>query len=408
MSNNKITNTVVVILTMMSVSAIMATDIMLPSIPTMVHTFKLTTPEAQSLISSYLIGIAVMQLIYGPISESFGRKTVLVYSIILFGVASFGAVLAHSYVGLIMARLLQALGACACLVLGKAIVGDVCTRDEASKIFLLVFPLVGATCSLAPVVGGWMNNHYGWKASFYFTGGFVAILLVLVIAFLKETKPPEIRVKLHPVTLLHNYIHVLGNLRFWGYTSCVCFSYAAYFSYISEAPFLLVKQGIAESHIGYTFLSLSLAYVLGNMGSRFILRKLCLDRTLMLGYIIFVLGGTVFCAAMFFCPKLFEISILGVSLISLGSGAMLPLGTAGSITATPKSPGASSGVLGFFQLTASALAAQLIGVLSGHDMIKIGLIVLIVVWVGVILNVIFFKMNMKYLRQAGEVIAPHN
>ena len=388
-----------IILAMMSMSGLIATDIFLPAIPNIMNHFSLTEARAQSLISVYLIGIAVMQVVYGPISDSFGRKTVLIIGILIFCVASFAVTLFDNYHYVLLMRLIQAVGACACLTLGRAIVGDLFDKKETGKIFLVIFPFVGITPAIAPVIGGWLNIAFNWQACFYFTAAFALVLLVLIVFFLKESKPIEQRTALHYSTISSNYSNIIKTPAFWGYTASVCFAYAAYFAYIAESPFLLLKQGITTEALGYSFISLSVTYVVGNLTARYLMRKYSLDSTLMIGYTIFVTGGTLFFASLAVFPAVFIFSITAISILTFGNGFLLPLGTAGGVTAIPKLTGSSSGILGSLQLAAGAVAAQGIGVLSGHEPFKIGLIMLIVVWCGFLVQVFFYRMHKKALKK---------
>lgn len=383
------------IIAIMAVNALMGTDIMLPSLPAMMHSLSLSTPQAQSLISVYLIGISLMHLVYGPISDSFGRKPILVTSLLIFMLSSFAAGFSESYSALFCARLFQALGACACLVLGKAIVADVCTKEESAKIFLIIFPAVGATCSMAPIVGGIISNMFNWTANFYFLGCINFLLLLATILFLKETHPHHKRISLDLQTISKNTLNVLQSTTFWGYSGAVCISYAAYFIYIAEAPFLVVQQGVSSAHIGYTFITISIGYVLGNLLCGNTQKHMPLDNKLLLGYILLLVGASWFAISMYLFPTVFSSSITGVSLISFGSGYLLPLGTAGAITARPKLPGLTSGVLGCLYLASGGAVSQFSGIITHHNPEKIGLFMAIVSWVGFLLHLKFYFYHKK-------------
>lgn len=380
-----------VILAMMSMSGLIATDIFLPAIPNLILYFSLNKLEAQSLISIYLFGIAIMQLIYGPISDSFGRKTILIIGTAIFCLSSLLIATVNTYFGILTMRLLQAIGACVGLTLGRAIVGDLFNKEQAGKIFLTIFPFVGVVPAIAPAIGGWLNTNFNWQSCFYFTSLFAMVLLILIVFSLKETKEKKNRVKFSVINIIYSYKNIIINPKFWAYTSCVCVSYAAYFIYISESPFLLLQQGLTAHTLGYSFISLSIMYVLGNITARKLIKKYSLDYSLMVGYIIFVCGGTLFCIALNTFPEIFTFSLMSMSILTFGNGFLLPLGTAGGITVNTQLTGSASGVLGSMQLLAGALAAQLIGIFSNNDPSKIGFIMLVIVWCGFLIHLRFFK-----------------
>lgn len=391
----KVTFIFVAMVAMMTMGGFVATDIFVPAIPDMINHFSITQTQAQSIIGSYLIGIALMQLIYGPISDRFGRKITLIIGTLIFAISSLAITLFDNYYSVLALRVLQAIGAAAGLTLGRAIVGDIFNTKEAGRVFLMIFPFVGMTPALAPVIGAWLNEMFNWQACFYFTAIFTTIVLILVIFFLKETKLPEHRTPLRFASAIYNYIEVMKNTKFWSYTLCVCLGSATYFSYISESPFLLLQQGLTVKGIGYSYISLSIAFIVGNLVARQLTKKYSLDYTIRIGLCIFVTGGTLFFIALVTLPTVFAFSITGLSIITLGNGFLTALGTAGAVTVNAKLAGSASGVLGFLQLSAAGLGAQFIGVLSNHNPFRVGLIILILVWFSILLQVIFYFINKR-------------
>lgn len=391
----KVTFIFVAMIAMMTMGGFVATDIFVPAIPDMINQFSITQTQAQSIIGSYLIGIALMQLIYGPISDRFGRKITLIIGTLIFAISSFAITLFDNYYSVLALRVLQAIGAAAGLTLGRAIVGDIFNTKEAGRVFLIIFPFVGMTPALAPVIGAWLNEMFNWQACFYFTAIFTTIVLILVIFFLKETKLPEHRTPLRFGSAISNYIEVMKNTKFWSYTLCVCLGSGTYFSYISESPFLLLQQGLTVKGIGYSYISLSIAFIVGNLVARQLTKKYSLDSTIRIGLCIFVTGGTLFFIALVSLPNIFAFSIIGLSIVTLGNGFLTALGTAGAVTLNPKLAGSASGVLGFLQLSASGLGAQFIGALSSHNPFRVGLIIFILVWFSILLQVIFYFINRR-------------
>lgn len=389
-----------VTLAMMSMSGLVATDIFIPALGDMSHDLEMTSLQAQSLISIFLFGIAVMQLVYGPLSDSFGRRPFLLLGSGVFTLVSVLIALSDTVLEMSVLRFLQAVGACVGLTLGRAIVADLYDKEEAGKIFLAIFPFVGMSPAVAPVIGGVLNIHFGWPSCFLFIALFSALLFLLVLCFFRESKPKGKRPPLRFPIILGNYKKLLRAPTFIAYMLPVCFAYAAYFAYISESPFLLKKQGLTPASIGYSYISLSLLYVLGNLYARKTAEKRGLDHTLLMGYLFFLAGGSFLFLALATFPNVFGLSILGVSLIAFGNGHLLPLGTAGGVTAIPTLSGAASGVLGCLQLASGAAAAQLIGLLSNHEPFKVGLVIFLICLSGFLLhNRLFFMLSKKNARE---------
>ncbi len=374
------------ILAMMSISGLIASDVFLPALPEMVSYFSLTPAQGQALFSLFLVSLAGMQLLYGPLSDQFGRRKLLLAGIGLFTLASLCIALATHFTHIALLRIFQAIGACAGITLARAIVGDLYSKEDAGKVFLAIFPVIGMSPAIAPMIGGWLYTQYGWRSCFLFTAGFAFVLLLLIWRFLPETHAPTKNVMISSWRQIFiTYKTLLFHRPFLHYAAIPCFAYAAYFSFIVESPFLFEQQGVAPSVMGFSYISLSLTYVLGNLCARHTLKTNTLDTTLTLGYWFFFLGGLGIMAALNPQAESFLYSISAMSLLTFGNGFLLPLGTAGAITSAHHWRGAASGLMGFLQLSAAALATQLSGWFSQHQADQLSLFLCIITSTGFIL-----------------------
>ena len=370
-------------ITMMSVIGLVASDIFLPALPNIIEYFHITANQGQSILSTFLFGIAVMQLFYGPISDSLGRRKLLLIGITLFSLTSLAIPYAVNFDQVLTLRMLQAIGACAGITLGRAIVSDIFTKEEASKVFLTIFPVVGMSPAIAPLIGGQLSNAWGWQACFLFSTAFGIVLIGLILLRLPETLPQQRRQPLSFGQVVRAYRTLLGIRRFWHYAIIPCIAYAVYFAYIAESPFLLQAQDVPRHLIGYSYMSLSVTYVVGNLLARRLMQRgRNSDQVLGLGYTIFMSGGVVLLLATSLAPHSFLASIAAVSLLTLGNGFLLPLGTSGAVTCIPSLAGSASGLMGALQIASAALAAEYIGPLSQHQPGRFGLVVVMVVAVG--------------------------
>ncbi|AGA64659.1 Transport protein [Liberibacter crescens BT-1] len=190
MSDTKINHLfLLIVITMMSVIGLIASDIFLPAIPDIMRHFKINADQIQSMLSSFLFGISFMQLFYGPLSDSLGRRQLLLGGLILFTLSSVAIIYTHNFYQIQILRVIQAIGACAGITLGRAIVGDLFSKEDASKIFLTVFPFIGMSPAIAPLIGGQLNNAFGWQACFVFSVVFGTVLIGLILWQLPETLP---------------------------------------------------------------------------------------------------------------------------------------------------------------------------------------------------------------------------
>ena len=186
------------IIIMMCVMGLISTDIYIPALPVIAKDFRVTGDVLQLSLSTYFLGLAVSQLIYGPLSEKFGRKPVVLVGVLIFTISSFGIVIAPTINILLIFRFFQAVGACAGMTIGRAIIGEIYTKEETGKIFATVFPFIGLSPAIAPVIGGGINYYLGWRFIFLFVGLLGLLLIWLIYCKLPETKNRDFRVSINP------------------------------------------------------------------------------------------------------------------------------------------------------------------------------------------------------------------
>ena len=377
----------------MSVIGLVSTDIYVPALPEIAHAFAVDGKILQLSLTTYFLGLAIAQLIYGPMSDTWGRKPVVLLGISIFTIASLAIVFASQIETLLIARFFQAIGACAGMTIGRSIVGEIYTKEETGKIFATIFPFIGLSPAIAPVIGGVIAISFGWRAIF----GFVTLLGILLIGVIKtqlpETKAQVDRVPMKFGAIVSNYREVVSNRLFWGYALCPCFAYIAYFAYIAESPFILAKYGYSTQVISFFYISLSISYVIGNFTARKLLSTMKLPRVILLGYLFFISGGLL----MLLLNYTLNVSSLSFDLIlpstilTLGNGFLLPLGSAGVISTFSKNSGYASGLLGFVQLGSAALTTAIIGMISQGNPLALATYILVANCIGFILYMITIK-----------------
>ena len=389
--NKKNQHALLPIIIMMSVIGLMATDIYIPVMPSIAADFNISSHIMQFTLGGYLLGLSIAQLIYGPLSEHCGRKPVLLTGMILFTLATLACSVSTSGGALILFRFLQGVGACAGLTIGRAIVGDLYSKKEAARVFATVFPFVGLSPAIAPVIGSTMHNLLGWHSVFGLLF-FLGLILCFLISFkLPETKNKNLRINFNMKSVSETYASIISQKIFWGYTLIPCFAYIAYFSYISESSFVFSSHGYSSSQIGYFYIALSLSYLAGNLLSKRLLDKMSLNTALLLGYLIFIVGALSMLAANMTGP-FYAIKIwLPMALLTLGNGFLLPLGTAGVVGHFKDKAGYASALLGFLQLGTASCASLLVGVLSQAQALYLAWYLSVCCVVGFLFFVFFFS-----------------
>lgn len=364
--NTKISMPLMVLMACLSVGGLISTDIFLPALGEMRLFYQVTEAKIQDAIALFLCGVAFSQLIYGPLSDSFGRKKTLIAGLLIWLISTVGVMYTTHINALLGLRLLQGIGSCAGITISRAIINDMMDKKSSAQLYLVIFPFVGMSPAIAPMIGGMLTQHFGWRACFIFLTLFIVVTLALCLTVLRETLAVEKRQKLSVLAATKNTITVMRNTAFLFYAAIPCFAYAAYFAYIVESPFMLATLGLSPVYVGYTYILLSVSYVAGNMTAKKRSRREGIEETIRQGYRIFVLGGIIFALQMYVSPFPLPTTIIAIAILTFGNGFLLPLGTASAIAAHPQASGTASGMMGALQLGSAALATFLIGKLSAH------------------------------------------
>lgn len=253
-------------LALLSAAAPFATDMYLPALPLIVEDLGTTQAMVQLTLSGFMFGLAVGQLIVGPISDAAGRKKLLVGGATIALVSSVIAAMAPNIEILIFCRLLQGLGSGACIVLARAVIPDLAAGKRAAKAFALMMTIQGIAPVAAPVLGGVLVEPIGWRGLFWVLAGVNVAQLLVAVFLVRESRPPEERTEASVKGIFSNNLHVLQNRAFRGYTVSFAFGFATMFCYISASPFVVQEQmGLSVGVFTAFFAANSLGLVAANM-----------------------------------------------------------------------------------------------------------------------------------------------
>lgn len=377
-------------LTLMSMAGLVGSDVYLPTLPAIGVALQRDPHAMQITLSIYLFGLAVGQLFLGFLTDRYGRKKIVIIGMLVYLIASLSCAFSINYYQLVFSRLIQSLGACSGLVIGRAIVGDLYSPKEASRVFSTIFPFVGMSPAISPVIGGFLGHYFGWQMNFYFVALFAFTIIALVHYTLPETMSPKKIQLLKFMLVFHTYIAILFNKKFLLYALAPCTAYIAYFAYIAQSPFIFYAHGFGEQQIGFFYVTLSLSYVAGNLVGKKMLKFIEIDSIIKWGYIIFNTGSFSLLSSGFFTNSLL-IMIISISILTFGNGFLISFGTARVVSSFSTSGGYASGLLGFFQLGLAGLSSSLIGILSQNSIEKMGIYIVTVTLLG-----LFFNYILKY------------
>lgn len=352
-----------VVLALMTAMGPLSTDMYLPSLPAIASAFATDAGEVQLTLSLFLIGFAVGQIVYGPLADRYGRKPVLVAGLGLFVAASFACMAAVSIAALIAARFVQAVGACAAIVMARAIVRDLHAAEDAARILSLMGALMGLVPMIAPVIGGFLEQAFGWRASFAVAAVLGLWLAGMVALRLPETLDPTRRAAWSAGGMAADFRRLSAHPGFRRYAGAVCLGYGGLFSFISGSSFVLQGHyGLDEVDYGLSFAIAVVGYIAGTLIGARITRRIGIPMIVAIGTGAMAAGGAAMALLVLIEPP-HVLHILGPMILYMaGVGLTLPPSTAGAITPFPERAGTASSLLGFSQMTFAAV----IGVGVGH------------------------------------------
>ncbi len=354
--------TVRVLLTALVAFGPLSTDLYLPALPTLVSVFDTDVATVQLTLSVFLVGFAVSQLVYGPVSDRFGRRPALLGGVAVYLVASVACVFAESVGGLIVARFFQALGACCGPVVARAVVRDVFGRDRAATVLAYMAMAMTLAPAIGPVLGGLLTDLFGWRANFVLLAAFATVILAATWTLLGETNTRRDPDALRPGQLAANALRLLNDRRFVGYLLTVAFAYSGIFAFISGSSFVLIGQlHLTPTQFGASFAVVVLGYTIGSFLAGRLSQTVGGERMIRIGTLVSAAGGLAGTAVAAAGTLHLVTVVAPVFVFILGTGLTLPNAMAGAVGPYPMMAGLASSLVGFAQMSIAAVVGLVVG-----------------------------------------------
>jgi DHA1 family bicyclomycin/chloramphenicol resistance-like MFS transporter len=336
-------------------------NILTPALPGLIVSFGAEAGVVQLTLSLYLLGMAISQLVLGPLSDRFGRRPVMLAGLALTVVASFATLATTSIAGLIVARTAQAFGASTGIVIGRAMIRDLYDRERAASMIGWVTMAMVVAPMIAPLIGGSLETTLGWHAIFVFVGVVAAAVLGWTAIALPETR--AVPASEDAATLFRETSVLMAERSFLGYALVAAFNSAMFFTFIGGAPHVVVTvMHRSPAEYGVWFVVLSLVYMAGNFAAGRWSARYGVDAMVRAGVAVTVLGAAVGIVWVLIEPHGGPWVIFAPQMIiGFASGFMLPNAISGAVSVRPQSAGAASGITGFMQMGLGAATAQLVG-----------------------------------------------
>jgi MFS transporter, DHA1 family, multidrug resistance protein len=331
-------------------------DMFLPSLPTIAAVFDTSAATAQLTVTLFLAGLAVSQLLWGPLSDRLGRRRVLLAGLTVYALAGAACAFVPGIRALIAARVVQALGAGSGPVIARAMVRDLYEPTRAARILAAMGTAQALTPILAPVIGGWVHALAGWHAVFLVQGGFGAVFLLTAVLVVPETNVYAGTRAAEPAA--RRLAMLLAHPRYLAYVAAAALMFGGQFAFITGSSFALIGLlGVSPTTYGLCFAAVAAGLMAGNLVSVKIGPRFGIDAMLRAGTTIGAAAGFVMASLAWAGVSTVASVIVPMFGFAFGLGFVLPNAAAGAIGPFPRMAGLASAVLGFVQLTGSALYA---------------------------------------------------
>ncbi|RKS87565.1 DHA1 family bicyclomycin/chloramphenicol resistance-like MFS transporter [Orbus hercynius] len=350
----------VILATLMAVTSL-SVDIYLPAMPQMQHDLS---GDIELTITGFLVGFALAQLVWGPISDRIGRRKPLFIGMILFIIGSVGCALSQDIEQIIFWRIFQAFGACTGPMIARAIVRDLYSKTKAAQV-LSTLTIVMAIAPIAgPLIGGQLIQLSSWHSIFWLLAA-IGTVILLSILFLPETHLPPQRVVSSIKSTFSTYYALLGNWQFMRYTLCVTFFYVAAYAFIVGSPFVYIDYyGISAQYYGWLFSINIIGLVMVSFINRRLVMRYSLDLLLRCATII-ALVALLILAILFYWQigEVYSIIILVFIFFSM-NGIIAACSTAAALNSVAKIAGSASALIGSLQYGSGIISSALLAWLS--------------------------------------------
>ena len=356
---------VAVLLTAVVGLGALSIDMFLPSLPALALAYGTDAATAQLTVTLFLAGLAPSQLVWGPLSDRYGRRRTLITGLALYAAAGLGCALAPGIRALILARVVQAFGAGSGQVISRAIVRDVYPRDQAARVLALMGTAQALNPILAPILGGVLHALFGWRSVFFVLAGFGALFVLAAAALAPETNVKPDTTALQPARLAENLTTVLRDPSYVAYVLVVTFMFCGQFAFISGSSFVLIQGlGVPPAVYGFCFAAVAVGIMTGSFVTSRLAGRVPGDRLIVVGTGLGAAAGLVMALLAWSGVTGVGAIIAPMFFFSLGLGLANPNAVAGAVAPYPHMAGLAAAGLGVIQMTGSAIYGITVGHLS--------------------------------------------
>lgn len=342
-------------------------DMYLPGFPRIAADLETTIDKVQLSLTSYLIGICLGQVLYGPLLDRFGRKKPLYAGLALYVLASLGCAMTSSVDELIFMRFFQAMGGCVGLVASQALVSDLFPSDKRAEVFSLITLVIAVSPMIAPTVGGYVTGVISWHWIFIILAGIVSMIIAAIYFFLPKGRQADNTVSLRPKAVLSGYLTVIRQPQFLIYTLAGGLATAAPFAYIAGSSDVFMNiYKVSEQQYGWIFAFLAFAMIGSTQMNHFLLKKYKSEQIIKTTLFYQSIVGLILITGVY--NNWFGMySLIGMMFIFLiGQGLTGPNTSALSLAPFSKHTGSASALMGSWRMGSGAIISAIVSLLHNN------------------------------------------
>jgi DHA1 family bicyclomycin/chloramphenicol resistance-like MFS transporter len=354
-----------IVLGLLSASGPFAIDMYLPALPAIAADLHASTAATQGSLMAFFLAVALCQIVYGPVSDSFGRKAPLYFGLALYSIGAIGCSVAPTIEWLIFARFIQGIGACAGMTIPRAIVRDLHTGHEAARLMSLIMLVFSVSPILAPLFGSFVTQFGGWREIFWAVSVIGILGLVLTFFALRETRPVAERIPFNVGTITQSYLELFRDRHYLGLVFIGGFGLASFFAFLAGSSFVYID------HFGFTPTQYSLAFsvnaiafigmaqLTGYFGKRF-----GLHRTVSAALTFYLVSTSALLVVTFAGVDNPFVLIVMLFISFAAMGLVIPSTAALSLENYGRTAGTAAALMGTLQLVTGAVVVGVVGVFS--------------------------------------------